>query len=327
LSNLSELDANEGRCAEAEADSRRAIAIDPSSPWAFDHLARAILGRGGSLASARAVTEQGFLANKFTAESSTALSSSCAFHVLKGDFASATTDVGKWQLAIATSLDENDHLAAMQFEMLTRLELGDNDGAAAAAKRFLTRREAWIPDSYYDYEIVALAMVYRAGQITRAEFVAKRDAWLQRQEQRPTLVGIRGARWIDAYAVPAMSPDDAQDALGALPQYAPLPDPLTSTTHYDLAVGTVYLLADRSDEARTYLRRAARSCSALFYPIEHTVANLRFAEISEKVGDRSDACASYALVLERWGSEPRSRSAMTARHRYENLRCAVHAIK
>jgi serine/threonine-protein kinase len=124
-----------------------------------------------------------------------------------------------------------------------------------------------------------------------------------------------------AYADPALSADDAREALDALPDYLPLPSPLMRAPDLELPIGKVYRLAGRDAEALPYLTRAARSCVGREAPIEATWANLALGETLEKLGDRAGACAAFGVVVSRWKGAPTSVSARHAARESRALGC------
>jgi len=82
----------------------------------------------------------------------------------------------------------------------------------------------------------------------------------------------------------------------------------------------MFLLAGRPDDAAPFLRRAAQSCTAMFYPFQQTWAHLELGSALES-SDKQAACAAFKIVLDRWGTAPRSRSARRARERSRVLGC------
>jgi serine/threonine-protein kinase len=127
---------------------------------------------------------------------------------------------------------------------------------------------------------------------------------------------------MSAYAEAVSDEHDAREAIEVLPQYVPIVDPLTRNADDDDALGNTYLLAGKAEDAKRFLERATRSCRALDLPLSHTHAHLHLGETLERLGDAKGACEAYAVVLARWGAEPRSVSASLARDRSAKLGCA-----
>jgi serine/threonine-protein kinase len=126
--------------------------------------------------------------------------------------------------------------------------------------------------------------------------------------------------WVQAYAVPAETANEARGALDALDSFAPVP-PFMPQTVALADVGRTYLLAGRVDEALPYLRKAAATCMALTRPVSHTRAHLYLGDALAQKNDAAGACAAYKVVLDRWGAELRSVTAKAARARRVALRC------
>src|SRR5689334_16765366 len=101
-----------------------------------------------------------------------------------------------------------------------------------------------------------------AGAISPEQYAAGRAEWVHTWESRLS-DDMRGAVWVAAYAKPALTPADAQEALAVRPK-------LMHTLYYtlrnvsiDAAIGKVYVLAGRYEEALPYLNRAVPDCTAL----------------------------------------------------------------
>jgi hypothetical protein len=88
------------------------------------------------------------------------------------------------------------------------------------------------------------------------------------------------------------------------------------------AVGHVYLLAGRTEDAVAALREATISVSGFAFPVEHTRAFLDLGHALERANDPKQACIAYRHVIMRWGdAQPRSVTAEAASKRITALRC------
>jgi serine/threonine-protein kinase len=203
---------------------------------------------------------------------------------------------------------------------LLLIELGRPGEAAAVARDYLRRKDAWLVGDDADDWINLARVEYLAGAMTREEFASKREVWLRSEAKRSDVIYARAYRWLKAYAFAVRTPADATEALTALEAFGPPPPSSTRTPDQDDGIGYTYLLAGRAEEAIPYLSRAARSCMAIDWPIEQTWANLHLGEAEEARGNRETACGAYATVVARWGGMP-SVSADRARARRKLLRC------
>jgi len=203
-------------------------------------------------------------------------------------------------------------------------ELGRDAEIVAASRSAIASRAALVPTPELDLEITANVALYRAGAMTREEFVSARGAWIEVAAHRPWVSGPSGfgpiRRWIASYAEAANTAEDARDAIAALPQYLPLPSDRVRSVEDDEALGRTYLLAGRTADAIPFLRRVANSCRAADYPFHHAWANLELGMALEST-DLRGACDAYRVVLDRWGAVGESRSAALARYRRAALRC------
>jgi eukaryotic-like serine/threonine-protein kinase len=98
----------------------------------------------------------------------------------------------------------------------------------------------------------------------------------------------------------------------------------TTDPRYDEAMGRTMLLAGRTEEAVGPLRRAARMCAALEWPMVVGRARLLLGQGLEARGDKEGACAAYGDVIRWWGNaKPRSLSGEKAKERSKKLGCEV----
>ncbi|WP_394851159.1 protein kinase domain-containing protein [Pendulispora rubella] len=324
LDNMIQIDLREGQCAESERTARKLMATSlPPRSWGAS-LVDSIYGRGGTMESVQSVIEQEWRLAPPAERESTRLRSKAVSHVLTGDFATVAEALAAWDEEVANRKYEEDHAMVAKLRFYLAMELGDRPLTARLAAQYLSRREAWLASSYYDWEIVPLRIQYLAGGLSREAFQARRKAWLTRTAAtHQPLRNESNTRWIEAYAFAAITHADAVDALRALPESPPTFDALRTDVGDDLAMGRVYFLAGETEKALPYLRHGARSCQALRFPFEHTWIHLQLGESLERAGDPSGACGAYGIVLSRWGKDPRSVSARAARLRWAALRCVT----
>jgi tetratricopeptide (TPR) repeat protein len=317
------LDSMEGRCADAERDARRAVDRDPGLAG---NLACVMAGAGRPIEAVREVLGQS------AALFATAprmrwqkLIDRTRVALITGDFVAGRT-LAEEAEALADS-DVNapyrDHLLpALVLAGIAR-ETGDDAQAFRVAWRFVSRSDAWSKSTQGDAGIdasVALARLStRDGGLSKAEFVARRSAWLEDERRN---VAHSGLAWTYAFAAPAETKEQADEALAALPGY----EPLSSFSYYvgipDAEIGRTYLLAGKADTAIVHLTRAVATCTAFRHPFAHTQAALHLGEAFESKGDAASACSAYAKVIARWGqAKPRSISAERARARSKALGC------
>ncbi|WP_394822142.1 protein kinase domain-containing protein [Pendulispora albinea] len=320
LDQLMLFDMSEGRCAEAEQSGRKLMATPLAPKWWGLRLADSIYGRGGSLESVHNVLEQQWRLASPAEREVTRLKSEARFHVLAGNFAEVERSLDAWGELIASKKYEIDHVPVESLRLSLAMELGDRHRAARLAARFLSQRDSLLA-SHFDWEIVPLRTQYLAGGMSREAFEARRQKWLERMASRPPLQEEINSRWTEAYGHAAVTHLDAVAALRALPKNPPTWDLLRQEPEDELAIGRVYFLTGDTAKAVQYLGHGARRCQALRRPFEHTWLHLHLGAALERAGDIPGACAAYDVVLTRWGKEPRSVSAKTARARHAALHC------
>jgi serine/threonine-protein kinase len=206
-------------------------------------------------------------------------------------------------------------------------EAGRPAEAARTALEFLDRRDAWEPEPSAedaalarDYTPILLRTALRGGLLSPAEVEARRAPWLAAWEARLTPVS-HGFLWLYTYARVVDTSESARQALEVLPKYSPL-SPFRPISLVDADVGRTYLLAGRAREAIPWIESATRQCMVFQYAVDYVRAHLLLGQAREAAGDKPGACASYQMVLDRWGqAKPRSVTAEQARERIQALDC------
>ncbi|WP_394823721.1 protein kinase domain-containing protein [Pendulispora albinea] len=321
LETIAKLDAHEGRCEDTERHARRLMALPSPSNLMAIRLASAIHGRGGTMSSVHDVLDRAWPLAPESKREIVRQRYEAQFLVLAGQFEPARRALDAWGRAVANEASESEHARFSQMQFQMAIELGDPSLAGRLATEYLAKRDAWLPSTYFDWEILALRTLYLTGSLPHEAFETRRQSWLAREAKRSQLLNSTALRWIVAYALAVGTPDDAREALSVLPSYLPLVDSLTRDVEMDDGIGTTYLLAGDVEKALPYLQRATRSCEAVQAPFEHTRAHLHLGLALEQRGDVAGACAAYGVVLARWGEERRSVSAKMARAHRSSLRC------
>ena len=313
------LDSMEGRCADAERDARRTVDRDPGLST---YLACVMFGAGRPIGAVREVLDQ---ASAHSVRMPTILDQA-RLALAAGDFTGARV-LAEEAEALADSnvrMSFRDHLLPAIILVGIARETGDDAQAFRVAWGFVSRSDAWTKstqgDGGIDASLGLARQAVRAGGLSREQFVARRDAWIEDERRN---IAQTGLIWTYAFAAASETPEEASDALAQLPRFAPL----SSYVHYvgipDAEIGRTYLLAGRVDDAVRHLTKAVAACSAFRHPFVHTRAMLDLGTALEAKGDAPGACASYRRVIDRWGSaKPRSVSAEQARTRSKALACA-----
>jgi serine/threonine-protein kinase len=316
-----------GACAELESDARRAIAAAPDLTFPRLALARARVDLGRPPEAARAIVDQVY-ADAGAADAEAELRR-VKLDLVAGDFERALARLGTLAAHVEHATSERTHAELAALHVGIYRELGRDADAVRVARDFLARRDAWEADPRADdwaieSDLTApmLGVLRRAGAMSPEGANAARDArvrlWRERRALSPVMVRFV---WLSHYAAPARSPEEAREAIAALPELGPIP-PFAPRYPADAHVGRVMLLAGRTDDAIAALERATRTCDTMLFPIHHNESYAFLGQAREAKGDRPGACAAYAEVLARWGrARPRSITLETARARHKALGC------
>jgi eukaryotic-like serine/threonine-protein kinase len=314
----------QGSCAQMEAVARRWLAKQPASGGALGALAAALVATGKRRETVVAALEQKWARIEEPRRATVEVGDRLPLDVLAGDFSLAEHDAHELERAVAADSNEASHLAPGKYLVELAFETGRAGEAGRFAADFLLRREAWIADAGSDVALDPTPLMLRAQ--VRAELLSPGELALKRgllvDKWRTVLPSsLRGSLWIAAYASIAETPEQAHEALAALPEYAPLP-PFVPFMLADAELGRVYALAGEVERATAVLRRATTSCRAYKEPFAHTRAHYELGVALEAAGDHAGACRALSVVLERWGhARPRSVTADKARDRMRALSC------
>jgi len=318
LNDFFQLESHGGACSAAFGHAQRLVELEPENSRWRSQLGSASHATGKPLALVRAAYEQ-------SSEWSSAVPIQRAraranLAILTGDFGEALAQLDAWERALEGNKEEDAHADLLKMRALFRREAGPDAALPARANSFLASRAAWSPNPEGDRSIDALVALYREGTLSRAAFVAARSEWLA----HPPPVGrygmTPGTRWVTAYADAVVTPEDAREAIAALPAHHALPPDRVRMPYEDEAIGRMYLVAGRVDDALPFLRRAAASCEASEFPLQHTWATFELGQALES-SDVPAACAAYQVVLDRWAVAARSHTAYRAHERRLALGC------
>nr|WP_275939137.1 serine/threonine-protein kinase [Polyangium spumosum] len=334
LSYRARLEGYAGRCAAMESTARQMIARGAQPHLSYPLLADALASRGEPSATVEealrhAGKQVGELAPNVAevVRSRVLVTGAMRKAALHGDFEEALAHARALERKAEGSARRNDHGIAARAVAELLIESGRHAEAGAVALDYLDRQGAWEPDPSAEDSALSndatpalLVTARKAGVITREGLASRRRAWLAEWSSRVT-PAARSYLWLHGWAATTITAEDAQGALAALAEHAPLP-PYVPGTLVGASAGVTFLLGGQLEEAKRWLEQAAGSCSALSFPMAHTRAHLWLGQAREASGDTKGACASYKTVLDRWGrARPRSVTADEARERSTRLGC------
>jgi tetratricopeptide (TPR) repeat protein len=327
LTEKSELDRLRGDAHAMEVDARRAMMTNPDEPRFYDTLANAMVAGGATATTLEEILRQKRSHSPAEARAQEELADGIRCALVAGNFERAERDARTLDEGLANDARMRVHAWPAVVRVNALREMDRVKDAVPVARAFLAKRDAWEPDLKADDWAMAndptasmLAVLLDAGAIERPELERERAAWIKRWEDRAELTS-RPFLWFHAWAAGASTPQLASAALEARPRYEPLPMHAFETIA-PAAVGHVYLLAGRTEDAVAALREATISVSGFAFPVEHTRAFLDLGHALERANDPKQACIAYRHVIMRWGdAQPRSVTAEAASKRITALRC------
>lgn len=313
------LHGSEGRCAEMDADFRRAVAVSTSGVWQHGRAA-ALFALGVPPEAIVEVFRNKWAQLPQDERSVLELLDRSNLDVAVGNFKDAErrTIAARQLVEAAPEAQTHAMLAGQLIEIYK--ETNRPRDAARVAGDYLTRKDVWIRSAESERQPMSMYWaMFRAKAMSRETFLSKRDAWLAHHRSEAAQQGV-----LSSYAAGVETADEAREALELLP---PLTEPVLWEKDVASAMlGKLYVLAGKPREAVPYLQKTVNSCYALLSPLVHTRATFHLGQALEASGDTAGACSAYASVLGRWGNaRPLSVTANKARQRSRDLHCRTAA--
>jgi len=313
LNDARQLESHEGQCGDAERHARSPHGAALASEKAAIRLAGAIHRRGASMESVHAALDGAWPLAQGKRRGAVHWGNEELFQVLAGHFASAAQAADAWARPSRTTCRRIR-------TWNSRSPISNGDGArdrpraARLASEYLAKRDAWVASAITTGDIGTSHAIPRRRPIARRVRDA-RQAWLARQAQRSPLASAAKLQWTAAYALAVATPEDAREALRVLPRYCRSSTPSRAMPRWTAASAACTSWRETSSTPGVTSNAPRSSCEAVQTPFEHTWAHLHLGMALQQGGDVAGACAAYEVVLSRWGNEPRSESAKTARAR------------
>jgi hypothetical protein len=318
------LKADQGRCAELEADARRLAVIEPKGARTFEVLAIALAAREAPLETvaevlgARVPLKSGEGARRLAE-----IQNRAWMTTLAGDLDGAERAARQWQDEYKDSRVGDDHDSPMTYLLDVLDEKGEVGKAIDEGEAYARRSRGWTGNT--DFALMrGLSLLRRTHRIDEATFRARRDEMMGK-------AAAAGASkrdlWESFYPEYAATREEATEALSEMPA-----DVTNLNALFEAVwVGKLYLLAGQPDAALPHLRRGAASCSILStsqtaraYTIWWVRAHAWLGEALEKTGDSKGACDAYRPVVNRWkDAKSHSVTLAKARDRMKALACSM----
>jgi len=320
LADLSTIEEKDGQCQAAVSTSQRLIPLTPDRPYPYFKLAEGLAGSGEADDAVRAAFAQGLERTPVEERPRKQAALDAALAILRGDFAAAESHYAECD-RIAEG-GEFETFSMVWPRVLIDLELGRTAQLTRRADRFLRERAGLSSrrSQTSGTSLILKSAERAAGSLSREAFVTARDRWLAEVGDRES----PASRWLEAYARPAETGEDAKAAVARMPDTKPLFNLFALTPSIAEPIGRALVLARRLDEGIHYLTLASSSCELTdgTTAIYSTQAAFELGHALEDRGDIPGACAGYDRVLARWGTaSPQPKTATKAKMRERALGC------
>ena len=302
------------QCKEARSEAANWSALEPKSPRPFAALARALEATGAPRPSVEETLSRRWALVPQAEQKRDELWDRAFLSVTDGDFAKTDDLAREYDAALPFDADSEDHAKPSKLRMNILHESERDKDAAKVAHNFLDRMAAWpaypfAPDPSLDF----YEMLYRTGEMTKKELDTKREEWREGEQKRARDGHAARGPWVDwlsIYASFAETREEAQEALTQAPRIPP-----TGGLGIDYALGKLYALTNRWDDAIPPLKRVIATCNTFESMIIVQKARLFLGEAQEAKGDIKSARAEYQKILDQWPKTTGSRTSKRAAER------------
>jgi serine/threonine-protein kinase len=309
-----------GECARAREEATQWRSLEPQSPRPLAELARALYASGAPRPSVEEALSSRWALAPAADRKQMELMDRALLAVTDGDLARAEDLAREYDAGLSLSADSYDHGIPARLRVNLLMEMGRMKDAAKAARVFLDRMAAWASYPFApDPSIGLYEPLYRAGEMTKAELAQKRREWLEHERRRASEGRTAMDPWVlwaTVHGSFAETREEALEAIANLVRDTPLPPPGRRSTFLDFALGKVYVLTSRWDEAIPHLQRVIASCTAFDNVTVIQKARLLLGQAEEAKGELAAAKANYEKITETW---PKTSGSTTRRRAEERL--------
>jgi serine/threonine-protein kinase len=311
---------NRGRCDAMVEETKRLLDGDSEGASAWRLRASALARQGEGVEMLRPVLQRWAAATPDAPTCSSVVEAKLA--MWNGDFDGAARilrDAAETSMK-DTSGTRRSEILRMQLEVA--LESEPRDDAVRIARGFVNERGTWLtirtPNAALTDHTGVLLVAARDLEVLKdADWKRARDAWLE--EWKRALPNAELELWTMAFAVPARTKADAEEALAKMPALD-----LAKVEDMEIIApaALVHALAGETDTAAPLLERASKSCFTFDPVARHMRVLDAQGRLHEAKGDKAKACEAYKGVTARWGAaKPKSVTAASVAERARRLGC------
>jgi serine/threonine-protein kinase len=308
-----------GECKRAKEESTRWMSLEPQSPKPYAAQARALFADNSPLPGVEETLAHRWTLLPAADQKKAELWDRAFLSVIAGDFAKTDDLAREYDAALPFDADSSDHASPARLRVNVLREMEKTKDAAKVAKAYLDRVAAWpaypfAPDPSIDF----YEPLYRASDITKKDLDVKRTEWLdgeQRRLQEGHAARNPWSNWLSLYAGFAETKEEAVEALAQ----APKAEPKGAGMGVDFAIGKVYALVGRWDDAIPPLTRVVATCNTFESLLVVQRARLFLAQAQEGKGDIASARANYQKIVDTWPKTTNSRTSKKAADRLAAL--------
>ena len=311
-----------GECHGAREAAAQWRTLEPTSTTAFTAFARALYADGAPRPSVEEALSRAWALYPPDKRASSERWDRMYLAIVDGDLPRADQLAKEFDANLPANSDQFDHAMPARVRINVLYEAEDIAGAAKVAHGFLDLMDAWPAYPFaQDASIAFYEPLYRSGEIKKAELDRQRAKWVEHEKQR-LAGGDRSTRaawgmWA-VWGGFAETKEEALEAIGRMPQM-PLPVGSRRAVNLDFAVGKVYALVGRPNEALPSLVRVTSTCSSLEDAMLVSRARYYLGMAHEANGEKAEARAAYERVVAAWPKGTRSRTVRWAEQRLAAL--------
>jgi len=293
---VAKLDADTGRCDDAEADSRRMIALEPTSHRAPKYLANILASKGLADAARVALTRSAELDE--VAQASTF--ANAFINTWNGDFEQALRDFDKTEQPVQPPPSWQEHRYKTRFHLL--LEMGQTNAALRFGNERSSKSVGSIGIEDADDYLEPWCRLYRMGGIPSSDWERRVREWRGRRGRQTGTHGwAEFETWVESEACRARTGDEARAIIAANPSEMRV-DRLMTNCDAEGAeeLGRLFLLGGNRARALPFLQMAAHTCRSLQFPFaqmhpSHPAESSRHDTEAKNLVDLGVGCGQHRL--------------------------------
>jgi serine/threonine-protein kinase len=315
-----------GECAKYDAHAADAIALAPEASFPFLARAQGLARSHAPPETLRAALDE--WASRRIPPVLGALDARDTYDLWTGDFDDLRSRRAARDATLATVTDRLMQANAAYVLIAALHESGQDTEAGSVATAFVAKRPLYrtaltmgLGSQDGSAYVLAAARVY--GGMPGDRWIKLRDEWYAEWTSSGT-AGEGRIAWPLLFGGTAVTRADAESALASVPDEVRDRLDVWGDSEGSLALGHLYVLVERWDDAIRLIERAEAACDVLNDIPGLVRAHVELAQAYTAKSNTAGACAQHLWVVDLWGgAKPRSVTAEASKKAMKALGCTT----